>query len=212
MLDYYHLGVEEMGVRVYKNAIPDCAEVLETITSSIDANPDPLIKWEQAKVGRNLYMPDYRNCWDCKLSVDFVTSLDNSHNGLRDAYGKVVMPVGSSVQHYSQFYNMNITYMEAVNFVKYGIGEHFDVHADHGFSYTCTVSTTAYLNDDYEGGELWFNHLGITFKPEAGDIVVFPSTFIYSHASLPVKSGVKYVAVTMFDYNDSNHKAGGYAS
>jgi predicted 2-oxoglutarate/Fe(II)-dependent dioxygenase YbiX len=67
------------------------------------------------------------------------------------------------------------------------------------------------LNEGYEGGELWFNHLDQTIKPKTGDIVVFPSTFIYSHASLPVKSGVKYSAVTMFDYNDANHKAGGYA-
>ena len=101
--------------------------------------------------------------------------------------------------------------MEAVNFVKYGVGEHFDVHADHGFSYTCTVSSVAYLNDGYEGGELWFNHLDQTIVPKAGDIVICPSTFIYSHASLPVKSGVKYSAVTMFDYSDANHKAGGYA-
>jgi Rps23 Pro-64 3,4-dihydroxylase Tpa1-like proline 4-hydroxylase len=212
MLDYYHLGAEEMGIRVYKNAIPNCAEVLETISSTIDASLNPMLTWQQAKVGYNVYMPDYRDCWDCKLSVDFVTSLGDEHDGLRDAYGKIVMPIGSCVQNYSQFYNMNITYMEAVNFVKYGVGEHFDVHSDHGSTYTCTVSTTAYLNDDYEGGELWFNYLGIKFKPKAGDIVVFPSTFIYSHASLPVESGVKFSAVTMFDYNDSNHKAGGYAS
>jgi len=47
--------------------------------------------------------------------------------------------------------------------------------------------------------------------PRAGDVVVFPSAFIYSHASLPVRSGVKYSAVTMFDYSDAAHRAGGFA-
>ena len=96
--------------------------------------------------------------------------------------------------------------MEAINFVRYGECQHFAVHTDHGFSYTCTVSSVIYLNDDYEGGELYFPYLNITLKPEAGDIVMFPSTYIYAHASMPVKSGIKYSAVTMFDYNDNNHK------
>jgi hypothetical protein len=54
------------------------------------------------------------------------------------------------------------------------------------FAITCTM----YLNDDYEGGEMWFN-LGaepadsygeepapgeiLKYKPEAGDVLVFPS-------------------------------------
>jgi hypothetical protein len=70
-----------------------------------------------------------------------------------------------------------------------------------------------YLNDDYEGGELWFPYLDIKFKPQAGDIILFPSTFIYAHSSLKVTSGTKYSAVTMFDYNDNNHKYGtGYGA
>jgi predicted 2-oxoglutarate/Fe(II)-dependent dioxygenase YbiX len=96
-------------------------------------------------------------------------------------------------------------YMEAINFIRYGENQHFQVHTDHGFSYTCTVSSVVYFNDDYEGGELWFPYLDLTFKPEAGDIVMFPSTFIYAHAARPVTSGIKYSGVTMFDYNDRNH-------
>ena len=211
MLNYYHLGAEEMGIRVYKNAITDCADVLKTISSTIDASLNPSLKWNQAMVGHNQLMPDYRNCWDCKLSSSAVESMSQECNEFKEAYSKIVMSIGSCVENFSHSYGLNMTYMEAVNFVKYGVGEHFDVHSDHGFSYICTVSTGAYLNDNCEGGELWFNRLDQKIKPETGDIVVFPSTFIYSHASLPVKSGVKYSAVTMFDYNDATHKAGGYS-
>jgi hypothetical protein len=48
--------------------------------------------------------------------------------------------------------------------------------------------------------------MNLKFKPQKGDIVFFPSTYIFAHASLPVTSGTKYSAVTMFDYNDKNHK------
>jgi len=210
MFTYRYLGAEESGVRIYKKAIPDCDNILKTIVSSIDANVHQNLKWSQAMVGRNQLVPDYRNCWDCKLSPNAVHNMGEVHDEFEKAYMEVVISIGSCVEDYLKKYNISLEYMEAVNFVKYGVGEHFDVHSDHGFSYTCTVSTVAYLNDNYEGGELWFNHLDQKIKPETGDIVVFPSTFIYSHASLPVKSGVKYSAVTMFDYNDANHKSGGF--
>ena len=92
--------------------------------------------------------------------------------------------------------------MEAVNFVKYEQGTHFSYHSDHAHHYVCTISTIAYYNDDYEGGELAFDKLNLKLKPASGDVVVFPSTFIYSHASLPVIEGTKFAAVTMFDYNN----------
>ena len=211
MFDVYEVGDARFGIRIYKNAIPNCLKILEVTTSSIDASLNSSLKWNQAMVGRNQLMPDYRNCWDCKLSSNTVESMGQECNEFKETYNKIVMSIGSCVENFSQSYGLNMTYMEAVNFVKYGVGEHFDIHSDHGFSYICTVSSVAYLNDNYEGGELWFNRLDQKIKPEAGDIVVFPSTFIYSHASLPVKSGVKYSAVTMFDYNDATHKAGGYA-
>jgi hypothetical protein len=64
-----------------------------------------------------------------------------------------------------------------------------------------------YLNDDYEGGELYFPHFDYTYVPQYGDIVLFPSSWLFAHAALVVKSGIKYSAVTMFSYNDRNHQS-----
>ena len=79
-------------------------------------------------------------------------------------------------------------------------------HQDHGFSYNCTVSLVSYLNDGYEGGELYFRLQDLNIKPKAGDLVIFPSAFAYPHRAMPVKSGVKYSLVTMLDYSDKYHK------
>lgn len=210
MLNYEHVGIKELGIRVYKNAITDCIQALNTITDSIDNNLHPSLVWKQAMVGHNVLVPDYRNCWDCKLAPETVGSMNEECEEFKSTYNTVVMSIGSCVEDFCKSYRLNLSYMEAVNFVKYGVGQHFDVHSDHGFSYICTVSTVAYLNDEYDGGELWFKHLDQKIKPEAGDVVIFPSTFIYAHASLPVLSGTKYSAVTMFDYNDNYHKNSGY--
>ena len=209
-MDYIDVGDPKFGLRVYKNAIKTSLPIIETIDKSINNSSKLPLAWSKALVGHNQTMLDYRDCWDCKLNPQTVDSLKEEHNDFKTLYSEIVLSIASCVEDYSKKYDLSLRYMEAVNFVKYGVGQHFDTHSDHGFSYVCTVSTVAYLNDNYEGGGLWFKHLDQTIKPEAGDIVICPSTFIYSHASLPVKSGVKYSAVTMFDYNDATHKAGGF--
>jgi predicted 2-oxoglutarate/Fe(II)-dependent dioxygenase YbiX len=50
-----------------------------------------------------------------------------------------------------------------------------------------------YINDDYEGGELYFPHQGIQFKPKAGAAYFFPGDMNYIHGVTPIKSGIRYV-------------------
>jgi len=114
------------------------------------------------------------------------------------------------IDNYAQYWGINVIYYEAFNFVKYeGEGKHFNIHADHGPAYNATVSAVIYINDDYEGGEIQFPRLdGYTLTPKVGDIAVFPSNYIYEHASLPMKSGTKYCVVIMTDINELGHKGG----
>ena len=92
-----------------------------------------------------------------------------------------------------------------MNFIKYNEGQHFQYHHDHGFSYNCTVSLVAYPNDDYVDGGLHFQHQDLLVKPRAGDLYIFPSTYMYSHRAMPVTSGTKYSIVTMLDYSAKFH-------
>lgn len=50
-----------------------------------------------------------------------------------------------------------------------------------------------YLNDDYEGGELYFPHQNIEFKPKAGAAYFFPGDKNYIHGVREIKSGIRYV-------------------
>ena len=51
------------------------------------------------------------------------------------------------------------------------------------------------LNDDYEGGEfIMFDNYEIKFK--AGDLIIFPSVFLYPHLVKPVKKGIRYSFVS----------------
>ena len=50
-----------------------------------------------------------------------------------------------------------------------------------------------YINDDYEGGELYFPNQGIQFKPKAGAAYFFPGDMNYIHGVTEIKSGIRYV-------------------
>lgn len=65
------------------------------------------------------------------------------------------------------------------------------------------ITAVGYPNDDYEGGEISFRIVKegtkdevereIIYKPEAGDLVIFPSVFPYYHGVLNVKKNPKYI-------------------
>lgn len=55
-----------------------------------------------------------------------------------------------------------------------------------------------YLNDDYEGGELYFPNQGIQFKPKAGAAYFFPGDLNYIHGVTEIKSGIRYVIPFFF--------------
>jgi hypothetical protein len=61
------------------------------------------------------------------------------------------------------------------------------------FAITCTM----YLNNDYEGGEISFLNESesevVTWKPKAGDIIIFPSGLPYFHGVHPIFKGKRYI-------------------
>lgn len=75
------------------------------------------------------------------------------------------------------------------------------------FGITCTM----YLNDNYEGGEVSFLNEAdgevVTWKPTAGDVIVFPSHSPFFHGVHPVFSGSRYLIRTwwFFDYAGSKN-------
>lgn len=93
-------------------------------------------------------------------------------------------------------YSSNYGYWDLVQegwvVLKYDIGDYFKKHTDSSRRYPRQVSSVYYINDDYVGGELEFPFLNLSIKPSAGELIIFPSTNLFSHSANPVISGIKY--------------------
>jgi len=201
-------SVEDLGqgIFVYRDVITKDMDVINRLENilSIQGNN---YEWQPAYVGYQQRMPEYRDCVDFKFKKTDISG-DPSESSLmlqqiwQDCYDKKL----PAVQHYSSLFRLGeLRYWEAMNFIKYGPGQHFQEHHDHGFSYNCTVSLVAYPNDDYEGGELQFRLQDKMIKPKAGDLYIFPSNYMYPHRAMPVHSGEKHSIVTMLDYSAKFH-------
>lgn len=190
------------GIWIYKNQINK--EIINKVEDFLQIYGSEY-KWSEALVGYAQKVPQYRDCLDFKIQKHEGPDLSESRKSLNKIWQYAYDMQIDAVKDYCKMYSIEMNYWEAMNFVKYENGQHFQEHSDHGFSYIATVSLVSYPNDDYDGGELYFPKINLSIKPEAGDIVIFPSTYLFSHRAMPVKSGTKYSIVTMLDYNDNTH-------
>lgn len=192
-----------LGINVYKNAIPkkDCQETISTLEKVLNSNGP--YSWQNATVTESEDpLLEARYCLDFKVGHKNLGETNQYNEKLYDLHENIFKYVYNCSTDYGSYWGVGIRYFEVFNFVKYqSPGHHFNIHADHGPAYVTTVSLVAYLNDDYSGGELYFPRFDLTIKPDAGDIVFFPSTYIYEHASKPMIDGTKYSIVVMTDYN-----------
>jgi predicted 2-oxoglutarate/Fe(II)-dependent dioxygenase YbiX len=95
------------------------------------------------------------------------------------------------IDHAVMFYNH-----DAYQILKYGKGQHFANHIDDCEKYLRRVSSAFYLNDNYSGGEINFPRFGVTYKPKANELIIFPSSFIYNHSVSEVTDGTRYAVVS----------------
>lgn len=81
-------------------------------------------------------------------------------------------------------------------------------HTDQDTDPSIRYATIIYLNDNYNGGELFFSNKDVEIKPKPGSLVIFPGTQEFNHGVRHVKAGpLRYVLVGFIkvrDFYDNN--------
>ena len=91
---------------------------------------------------------------------------------------------------------------EGIDLLRYEKGGFYKPHVDSGADGFRKYSIVTFLNNDYEGGQLRFFCKGkngeeyFDIQPEPGKCVIWPSTYLFLHAALPVLEGTRYAMVS----------------
>lgn len=62
-----------------------------------------------------------------------------------------------------------------------------------------------YLNDDYEGGNLYFTEHNISFKPKAYSYICFPGGVENIHGVEEITKGTRYTMVSFWDFAEAEY-------
>lgn len=131
----------------------------------------------------------------------------------------LISSMAEAAKKYAEIYNIDGDLLEfalnALNMpgTKYGINKYYEdmymgPHVDwNEQNFDITYTIVVYLNDDYDGGELFFVEpdINVKIKPKKGSIVMFPSVLPYLHQSCEITRGRKML-ITHHWKNDSRSK------
>jgi len=167
-----------LGVRLYSNIELPCKQEVLCLDFA-SAKMEGVIK-------NNEFEVDYENRITYSIDIPYV---NKDNNQFTDIFRRTFDPVE---QDYMSLMNIAPRSHNPYKVLKYEIGGKFENHIDDGGGNFRRVSTVYYLNDNYEGGELCFPQFDIELKPKAGDMIIFPSSYVYSHSVNPVISGTRF--------------------
>ncbi|WP_249340383.1 2OG-Fe(II) oxygenase [Sphingopyxis sp. 2PD] len=100
---------------------------------------------------------------------------------------------------------------EPLTVLRYAPGQQYRLHHDclPGESNQRVMTAIAYLNDDYDGGATQFPSVGVEFRGQTGDMILFANTLSDGqvdersrHAGLPVTRGEKWISTRWIRIHD----------
>lgn len=137
---------------------------------------------------------------ESRICSDTPIEENSPHESVREIYQDVSRWVDGIIEDFRSLYSVERLITPPYILLRYTEGGKFDEHIDDGKRYPRTVSMSAYLNEDFEDGEIEFPLFNISHKPKAGDIIMFCSAFPYLHKVKPVKNGIRYTIVNWYRY------------
>jgi hypothetical protein len=191
------------GINVYYD-IYDAEEFIKLAEK--EASKDwPRLEWDRSSEdyangedGAASKQSEYRSSLGMSLSTIMTHDELPELKEIQASFLKLFTSIDACVWDYRVIYDLPLNENEPYGLLKYANNAEYRTHWDSGPQNGRVVSLVAYLNDNYEGGELEFPSFGYTYKPQAGSVILFPSNYIYKHSAAPVTSGTKYSLVTWF--------------
>lgn len=180
-------------IKVYSNKLDH--QICDTIVKEYQNSND----WSPGYVGEQSRIIDYtkRNCDLIPISQQNIISKNS--NIRKQIDGHLYNVITQCVkEYYTNFIPgmLNITADTGYTLLRYKKDQYITQHIDASSDISRVLSCSIGLNSDYTGGEFSFFDKEFTFTLDKGDVLLFPSNFLYPHEVLPVTSGTRYSILT----------------
>ena len=178
---------------VVKNAVPE--ELCDRIVNQYKNSKE----WNIGAIGQK-YDENLRNCSVIRISAPSIIEINpEARKSIDD---DIFNFLSKTIVKYSEvFPNCIFSQDSGYDLLKYEEGQYIKEHIDTGTGEGTTprlISCSIALNDDYEGGEFAFFKERVIHRLGKGDVIMFPSNFMYPHEILPVTEGTRYSIITWF--------------
>jgi hypothetical protein len=176
------------GIMIFQNVFINSGDYLKKIE-------DEGIAWEKAKIIHNgKYVEPDSNLRD--TDIIHLPKKNKDSNGILSDLSKDFQDnITPYLNYYSEKYSTPIRSIENAQLLRYSKGQHLEEHVDRTRFVPRVLSSTYYIDDNYEGGEVEFVNFNLKVKSKKNQLLVFPSTKMYSHKVHPVISGSRHVII-----------------
>ncbi len=187
------------GIHVYSNVIAGHESLVNDIEDSVNLQA---LSWGKAYVAATDGPAVDTNTrdtetigipYDENIQIDFSNPASTATTTLSRMFFDAFDPIEND---YKLQHSLSTEWHDVYAILKYGVGQKFINHIDDHKDYHRRMSIIYYINDDYEGGEINFPRFGISYKPNANEMLIFPSNYVYNHSVSEVTSGTRYAVVS----------------
>ncbi len=179
-------------VDIFENAWPDPKQTIKIMEKEC-TTPYSGMSWARAGTIQRGTQQKHRTNYQTEISR---SAIEQNNIVAQQVHNQMYMLLLAATIPYARKHDIDELYHEGYNMLRYSTGQEYKAHADGGTGLGRAISAIVYLNDDYEGGEVEFVNFGVKIKPKPGMLLLFPSTYPYTHVAHPVKDGTKYAIVT----------------
>jgi len=154
--------------------------------------------WEPTIVGSG-YDPSARRCSQISTSEkDIIEQNPEIRQSIDDKLFEIVKDLVEEYRNNNPGSPKELEIQEDSGYelLKYEVGDFYIQHTDSFKLEPRTLTIIMSMNNGYEGGEVALFDRELVYKLDVGDVLIFPSNFMYPHEILPVTSGTRYSMIT----------------
>jgi predicted 2-oxoglutarate/Fe(II)-dependent dioxygenase YbiX len=177
-------------IHYYEDVIENPYVLIKDIeeTDELLNNTTSITRWKQWKASDDSYDFGYQKIINPSI-------IDETNERLTSINKKVRNAIVNSSKDYANEHNIDLGYLTPISIAKYSTGKEMGSHIDsYDDERSPVLSVVLYINDNYDGGELYFKEQEVLIKPTAGSLIAFPSVDPDYHQSMVVTKGLKYMS------------------